>query len=107
MPSEGSLAEQLGFTLIGSSDLEGATGEDGLLLQLDILVIRVTARWIEEEQPKGVPRPSIVAEIALEPRLLDAGLFVNGGYRGRRVVGDFTKAGMISLGAAQNGIDEG
>ena len=51
--------------------------------------------------------PAIVAKEALEARLLDTGLFVDardGGGSG--IARGFTQARVISLGAAQDGIDE-
>src|SRR5713226_2246043 len=107
MPSERGFTNQLGFAFRGAADTKRAAGKAGILLKLDILVIRVTARGIEEEQTKGVARPAIVTEVALETGLFDACLFVDGDDGAGRVVGDFAKPRMIGLRAAQDGIDKG
>ncbi len=52
-------------------------------------------------------RPAIITEVALETRLFDACLFVDGGDRAGRVLGDFAKPRMIGLRPAQDGVDEG
>src|SRR5579864_1380150 len=107
MPGERSFANEFGFTLGGAADLKNTAGETGVLLELDIFVIRVTAGGIEKEQAKGVAGPAIVAEVALQARLLDAGLFMNGGDRTGGGAGDFAETGVISLRATQDGVDEG
>jgi len=94
VPDKRGFANQLGFAIRGAANAKRASGEAGIFLKLDIFVVRVTARGIEEQQTKSVARPAIVPEKALEPRFLDARLFVNGGNRGGRVVGDFAKARM-------------
>src|ERR1700738_5654064 len=107
MPCERSFAKQLGFALGGAFDVKRATSETGILLKLDIFVIGVTARRIEEQQTKGVARPTIVTEKALETRLLNARLFVNRSDGAGGIVGNFAKARVIGLRAAQDRIDEG
>src|ERR1700674_3573945 len=107
MPSERRFTNQLGFAFCCAADAKRAAGEAGILLKLDILVIHVTARGIEEKQAKSVARPTIVAEVALETRLFDARLFMDGGDGAGRVRRDFAKARMIGLRAAQDGIDKG
>src|SRR6266481_6510608 len=105
MPGERRFANQLDFSFRGAADAKLAAGEARILLQLDILVIRVTARGIEEEQSKGVARPAVVTEVALETRLFNSCLFVDGGDGASRVIGDFAKPRVISLRATQDGID--
>src|SRR5258707_344315 len=97
MPGERSFAYQLGFALAGAAGAKRATRKTGILLQLDIFVISMTARRIEEEQTKRVARPAIVTEIALETRLFDARLFVNGSDGVGGVVGDLAEALMVSF----------
>ncbi len=105
MPGERRFANQLGFAFGGAADAKLIASEAGILLQLDALVIRVTARGIEEEQSKGVARPAIITEVALETRLFNSCLFVDGGDGAGRVIGDFAKPRVISLRATQDGID--
>src|SRR6266478_5762163 len=107
VPGERRFPNQLDFAFRGAADAKLAAREARILLQLDILVIRVSARGIEEEQSKGVARPAIITEVALETRLFDACLFVDGGDRAGRVLGDFAKPRMIGLRPAQDGVDEG
>src|SRR6266446_8973982 len=106
MQGEWRFANQLDFALRGAADAKLAAGKAGILLQLDILVVRVTPRGLKEEQTKGVAGPAIVTEVALETGLFDACLFVDGSDGAGRVLGDFAKPRMISLRATQDGIDQ-
>src|SRR5579863_400257 len=106
MPGERSLAKELGFALGGVADLKHAAGESWIFLQLNVFVIGLGARGIEQEQTKSVAGPAIVTEIAFEPGLLDARLLVNGGDGAGGGFGGVAQAGVIGLGAADDGIDE-
>src|SRR5258707_1577518 len=105
MPGERSFAYQLGFALAGAAGAKRATRKTGILLQLDIFVISMTARRIDEEQTKRVARPAIVTEISLETRFFDARLFVNGSDGVGGVVGDVAKGRTRSLRQDQDRVD--
>ena len=49
MPNERSVTKEFGFAFSGAADGKGATGETRVLLELNIFLIGVTARGIEEE----------------------------------------------------------
>src|SRR6266436_6775117 len=66
------------------------------------------ARGIEDQNAEGMARPAIVAEEAFEAGLLDAGLFVDArDSAGSGVPSSFAQARVISLGTAQDGINQG
>src|SRR5258707_644398 len=65
------------------------------------------ARGIEKQNAESVARPAIITKKAFEAGLLDAGLFVDAGdSAGSGIAGGFAQARVISLRAAQDGIDE-
>src|SRR5260370_4112284 len=73
-----------------------------------VVVIGVGARGIKEQDAEGVARPAIVAEEALKAGLVYAGLFVDAcNSASSGIAGSGAQTRMISLGASQNGIDEG
>jgi len=49
MPGERSVPKKFGFAFRSAADSKGATCKTGILLELNIFVISVTARRIEEE----------------------------------------------------------
>jgi hypothetical protein len=49
MPSERSVTKEFGLAFRGTADSKGAARETWVLLELNIFVIGVTARRIEEE----------------------------------------------------------
>ena len=84
-----------------------APGKARVFAQLQSFVVGVRARWIEKQNAKRMARPAVVAEKALEARLFDAGLFVNGSDFARsRSSRGFAQTRMIRLGPAQNGVNE-
>src|SRR5260370_36434823 len=65
------------------------------------------ARGIEKQNAESVARPAIITKKAFEAGLLDAGLFVDAAdSAGSGIAGGFAQARVISLRAAQDGIDE-
>src|SRR5260370_19330042 len=106
MPSKRSVTKKFRFAFRRAPDSKGAASKPGILLELNIFVIGMTARRIEEEKPKSEPRPAIIAEIALKACLLDARLFVNGSHRTRRILVDFAQPRMIPLAPPLHGADE-
>src|SRR2546430_8178758 len=82
-------AEKIGVERDGSFHGECAAGKTSVFAQLESFVVRLGARRIENQDAEGVARPAVIAKKALEARLLDAGLLVNGGdgTRGGRVGG--------------------
>src|SRR5207249_10409807 len=69
--------------------------------------VRVRAIGVENHDAEGVARPPVVTKEALQAGLLDTGLFVNGSDRASgRLPRGFPQARVISLWAAQDGIDE-
>ena len=100
-------AEKIGVESGGSFHGECAAGKTSVFAQLESFVVRLRARRIENQDAEGVARPAVIAKKALEARLLDAGLLVNGdGRAGGAGSRGFAQARVISLGAAQDGIDE-
>src|SRR5438874_7974067 len=100
-------AEKIGVERGGSFHGECAAGKTSVFAQLESFVVRLGARRIENQDAEGVARPAVIAKKALKARLLDAGLLVNGDSRaGGAGSRGFAQARVISLGAAQDGIDE-
>src|SRR6059058_11193 len=100
-------AEKIGVERGGSFHRECAAGKTSVFAQLESFVVRLGARRIENQDAEGVARPAVIAKKALEARLLDAGLLVNGdGRAGGAGSRGFAQARVISLGAAQDGIHE-
>src|SRR5260370_5186160 len=65
------------------------------------------ARGIEKQNAESVGRPAIITKKAFEAGLLDASLFVDArDSAGSGIAGGSAQARVISLRAAQDGIDE-
>src|SRR5713226_7181633 len=90
----------------GSFDLILAACKARMFLQLQNFVVDLRARRIEEHHAKGVTRPAIVAKEALEARLLDASLIVNGHDGALSKIRGVAEAIVIGLGTAHHGIYE-
>src|ERR1700747_2042207 len=88
-------------------DAEDAAGKSGIFAQLESLIVGLRARRIKNQNAESVTRPTVVAKEALEAGFFDARLFVDGGDRsGNRGSRSFAQARVVSLGTAQDGIDE-
>src|SRR2546429_109738 len=100
-------AGQLGTPGSGIFDAEDAAGKSGIFAQLESLIVGLRARRIKNQNAESVTRPTVVAKEALEAGFFDARLFVDGGDRsGNRGSRSFAQARVVSLGTAQDGIDE-
>src|SRR5689334_2096721 len=100
--------EKIGVESGGVFQGEYTAGKTRVFAQLQSLVICLRAGRIENQDAERVARPAIVAKKTLQAGLLDAGLLVNGNGRagGAGAHGCFAQACVVSLRAAQDGIDE-
>src|SRR5258708_34765123 len=100
-------AKKLNVMRIGILDGVAAAGKTRVFMQLQIFVIRVRARGIEEQNAEGVTGPAIVTKEALQARLFHPGLLVNGSdCAGGGFSCGFAQSRVVSLGLAQDGIDK-
>src|SRR5215831_12364516 len=99
--------KELGTAGSGIFDAESAARKSGVLAQLQSLIVGLGARRIKDQHKESVTRPAVVVKEALEAGFFDARLFVDGGDRaGHRGSRSFAQARVVSLGTAQDGIDE-
>src|SRR5215472_9513982 len=99
--------KELGTAGSGIFDAESAASKTGVLAQLQSLIVGLGARGIKDQNAESVTRPAVVAKEALEAGFFDACLFVDGGDRaGHSGSRSFAQARVVSLGTAQDGIDE-
>src|SRR6202008_119030 len=102
-------ADQVGMTRRGILNLKNAGGDAGKFIELEHFIFSQSASRVTENQAEGLARKAVVAEKAFEIGFLDADLIVDGnGSAGRRCGRrGFLQAGMVSLRAPRNRIDQG
>jgi len=99
------------LNIVGRSgfDVKGTAGKSEVFLQIKSFIVGLSASGAEEQNAEGVAGQTVVAEKSFEAGLFDESLLVvnRRDRAGHSEFRGFSKAGVVSLGPALNGVDEG